>query len=113
MDLNIVVLAGHLATVPEIRQFTSGTSMARFLVTIRSTEPRRRVDVIPVTLWDPPASLLSGPLVVGQQVWVAGSIQRRFWSATEGRSSRIEVIAHSVELRGVDDIDGKQERAAG
>ena len=99
MDLNIVVLAGHLATVPEVRQFTSGTSMARFLVTLRSTEPRRRVDVIPVTLWDPPATLLAGPLVVGQQVWVAGSVQRRFWSATEGRRSRLEVVAHEVTLR--------------
>ena len=113
MDLNIVVLAGHLATAPEVRQFTSGTSMARFLVTIRSSEPRRRVDVVPVTVWDPPAELLAETFVVGRPVWVAGSVQRRFWSATEGRSSRIEVIAHSVELRGADDIDGKQERAAG
>jgi single-stranded DNA-binding protein len=113
MDLNIVVLAGHLATLPEIRQFTSGTRMARFLVTVRSTEPRRRVDVVPVTLWDPPPTLLSDPFVVGRQVWVAGSVQRRFWSETEGRRSRIEIIAHTVELRGTEDADGKEERAAG
>ena len=113
MDLNIVVLAGHLATLPEVRQFTSGTRMARFLVTIRSTEPRRRVDVVPVTLWDPPSAVLDAALVVGQQVWVAGSVQRRFWSATDGRSSRIEVIAHTVELRGAHEGDEKEERAAG
>ena len=54
MDLNLVVLAGRLAAPPELRAFESGATLIRYLVTVRSEEPRRRVDVVPVTLWNPP-----------------------------------------------------------
>ena len=96
MDLNLVVLAGRLAAPPEIRQFESGTRLARYLVTVRSEEPVRRVDVVPVTLWDPPDELLDSELVPGTRMWVCGTVQRRFWSAEEGRRSRIEIVADQV-----------------
>jgi single-stranded DNA-binding protein len=103
MELNLVVLSGRLATAPEERTFDSGSTMLRLLVTVRSSEPRRRVDVIPVTVWNPDPELIGAGLDVGQRVWVAGSVQRRFWSAEHGRRSRLEVVAHEVSLR--DDID--------
>ena len=59
MDLNIIVLSGRITTEPEFRTFPSGACLARYLVTVRSTEPRRRVDVGPVSLWDPPDDLLA------------------------------------------------------
>jgi single-strand DNA-binding protein len=96
MDLNLVVLSGRLAAPPEIRQFESGSMLARYLVTVRSDEPRRRVDVVPVTLWDPPEDLIDSEPAVGSRVWVAGTVQRRFWSAEEGRRSRIEIVAEQV-----------------
>jgi single-stranded DNA-binding protein len=68
------------------------------LVTVRTESPTRRVDVIPVTLWDPPEELLNGNLKPGRRVWVAGSVQRRFWSGDqdEGRRSRLEVVAEQI-----------------
>lgn len=99
MDLNLVVLAGRLAAPPEIRQFESGSRLARYLITVRSEDPVNRVDVIPVTLWDPPPALLDADPVPGTRVWIAGSVQRRFWSAEEGRRSRLEVLADQVCLR--------------
>ena len=39
MDLNLVVLCGRLAAPAEIRQFESGSRLARYLVTVRSEEP--------------------------------------------------------------------------
>lgn len=98
LDLNLVVLCGRLAAPVEIRQFESGSRLARYLVTVRSEEPRR-VDVVPVTLWDPPADLVDAEPAPGQAVWVAGSVQRRFWSGAEGRRSRLEVVAEQVCLR--------------
>lgn len=106
MDLNLVVLAGRLAAPPEIRQFESGTRLVRYLVTVRTEEPVRRVDVVPVTLWDPADELVDADPTPGTRVWVAGSVQRRFWSATEGRRSRLEVVADQVCLR---DSDPEQE----
>lgn len=96
MDLNLVVLSGRLAAPPEIRQFESGSRLARYLLTVRSDEPVSRVDVVPVTLWDPPDDLIDLDPAPGSRLWVAGSVQRRFWSAEEGRRSRIEIVADQV-----------------
>jgi single-stranded DNA-binding protein len=108
MDLNLVVLAGTVATQPEVRTFTSGTTLIRYLLTVRTTEPRRRVDVVPVTLWEPrQEDLARVETASGHAAWVAGSIQRRFWSSADGRSSRVEVIAHEVRI-GDDLVRGEE-----
>ena len=98
VDLNLVVLAGRLAAPPEIRQFESGSTLARYLITVRS-EAHSRVDVVPVTLWDPPPPLVDAAPAPGRRMWVAGSVQRRFWGGSEGRRSRLEVVASQVCLR--------------
>ncbi|MDH3729940.1 MAG: single-stranded DNA-binding protein [Acidimicrobiia bacterium] len=99
MDLNLVVLSGRLAAPPEIRTFDSGARVVRYLVTCRTDEPRRRVDVLPVTLWDPPPELASDDAVPGTPLWVAGTAQRRFWSEATGRRSRLEIVADEVAFR--------------
>jgi single-strand DNA-binding protein len=109
MDLNLVVVSGRLAAPPEIRQFESGARLARFLVTVRSEEPRRRVDVLPVTLWDPADELVARVPQPGTRVWAAGSVQRRFWSASDGRRSRIELVADQVCLRDDEDDEAPTE----
>jgi single-strand DNA-binding protein len=105
MDLNLVVLCGRLAVDPELKTFESGTRLIRLLVTVRSDEPRRRVDVVPVTVWDPPDELVEGLPTKGRRVWVCGSVQRRFWEAPEGRRSRLEVVAEQVNLKDVEDLE--------
>ena len=95
MDLNIVVLAGRLAATPEVRTFDNGSNLVRYLVTIRAEHPRRRVDVIPVVLWDALGQDLS--LERGDRVWIAGAVQRRFWSDDHNRRSRIEIVARHIQ----------------
>lgn len=107
MDLNVVVLAGRLAAEPEIRTFAGGASLVRYLLTVRSDEPRRRVDVLPVTLWNPARDLLERPFPPGTSLWAAGSAQRRFWASATGRVSAIELVAHHVER--ADDGAGEDE----
>ena len=99
MDLNLVVLAGRLAAPPEIRLFESGARLGRYLVTVRSERPARRVDVIPVTVWDPPDALVDAEPGPGRRLWVVGAVQRRFWAGSEGRRSRLEVVVEQVCLR--------------
>jgi single-stranded DNA-binding protein len=101
MDVNVVVISGRLAATPEVRSFESGARVIRYLVTTRSEAPGPRIDVVPVTLWDPDDDLYA-EAAVGQGVWIAGSVQRRFWAAAEERRSRLEVVAQSVELHGPD-----------
>lgn len=109
MECNVVVLAGCLATEAEHRTFSTGTTQLRLLVTTRTPPPNRRVHVIPVTLWDPPAALLSEPLGRGTRVYVFGTVQRRFWPPAEGPRGRVEVVAHVVELQ----PDPNEDPAAG
>lgn len=96
MDQNIVVVAGRLATEPELRVFESGARLLRFLVTVKAEEPKRRVDVIPVTLWDPDDDLVTAQWQSGQAVFAVGSVQRRFWDVSNERRSRIEIVARYV-----------------
>ncbi len=104
MDLNLIVLCGRLATDPEIRVFDSGTRLVRYLVTLRVDHPRKRVDVIPVTLWDPDEEIVEEPGEKGDRIWVCGAVQRRYWESPDGRRSRVEVVAEQVTLR-VDDLE--------
>jgi len=97
MDLNIVVISGRLAAAPEVRTFEGGATMVRYLVTSRLETPRRRIDVVPVVLWDADEKAIE--LERGDGFWIAGSVQRRFWSDDQSRRSRIEVVAHHVEKR--------------
>ena len=104
MDLNLIVLCGRLATDPEIRVFDSGTRLVRYLITVRADHPRKRVDVIPVTLWDPSDELVAEPGKKGDRMWVCGAVQRRYRESPDGRRSRIEVVAEQVTLK-VDDLE--------
>lgn len=97
MDLNIVVIGGRLVAEPETRVFDGDATLVRYLVATRSEAPRRRIDVVPVVLWN--ADEQATALERGDGVWVAGSVQRRFWSDDQNRRSRIEVVAHHVEKR--------------
>ncbi len=112
MDLNLAVLAGRLAVEPELREFDSGARYLRLLITVRSEEPRKRVDVLPVTLWDPPHELVGATLEPGRRVWVAGAVQRRFWESPDGRRSRLEIVAEHVAVNEADVDDEGREPAA-
>jgi single-stranded DNA-binding protein len=108
MDLNLIVLGGRIAAEPEILTFASGTRLLRLLVTVRSEQPRKRIDVLPVVLWDPDDDAIPDRPCRGLPVWVAGSVQRRFWSVGEGRTSRVEIVAHDVQIR-TDAVDAEGE----
>ncbi len=95
MDLNLVVISGRLATDPEISAFEAGSTLARYLMIARSEEPRRRTDVVPVVQWDPPE--WTAELVRGDGLWIAGGVQRRFWSDDHNRRGRIEIVAYNVQ----------------
>ena len=76
MDLNLVVLCGRLASPGELREFESGTCLLRLLITVRTEEPSRRVDVVPVTLWGPDEDLVEAVRESGIRIWVAGKVGR-------------------------------------
>lgn len=105
MDINITVLCGRLATEPELRVFDSGARLIRYLITVKADAPRRRVDVIPVTLWDPTDEDVAAMPERGTRIHATGSVQRRYWEGPDGRSSRIEIIAEQINVGDLEDLE--------
>lgn len=105
MDLNLIVLCGRLAVDAELRVFDSGAKLIRYLVTVKVDYPRKRIDVVPVTLWDPPDDLVDEPGLKGERIWVCGSVQRRYWEGSDGRRSRVEVVAEQVNFKDVVELE--------
>lgn len=101
-DINLAVLCGRLATAPELRLSDSGGRSMRFLVTVAAERPRRRIDVVPVILWDPSDDLVDNPPEQNSRVWVTGVVQRRAQDGPEGRRTRIEVVADQVTVVAAD-----------
>lgn len=98
--LNFVTLVGTVAADPEVRQFSESTRNLRVLVTVRTDEPRRRVDVIPVVMWNHDDNLANA-LTPGTPVVVTARIERRFWESADGRRSRLEVVASAITVAGL------------
>ncbi len=108
MDLNLVVIAGRIAVEPDIETFESGTTLMRLLVTVRTKEPRRRLDVIPVVQWNPDPDTIPDEPVRGRRVRVIGAVQRRFWSQDDGRLSRVEIVDLEVAIRDKEASDAEE-----
>jgi len=96
MDINLVVICGRLASVPEVRVFESGERVLKLLVTVTTDKPRRRLDVLPVEVHDPSDELIAGLPDVGQRVWVTGTMQRRMIDNVTDRRTRIVIVADQV-----------------
>jgi single-stranded DNA-binding protein len=95
-DLNLAVIAGRVASDPEVDMVEGGSRRLRMLVTVKAESPRRRIDVIPVTMWDPPDELVNPGLQASTTVMVVGAVQRHVHKERWGTRSRLEVIAASV-----------------
>ena len=62
--------------------------------------------MLPVTLWDPDPNVVEACQVPGVGLWVVAAVQRRFWSGTEGRRSRLELVAQHIETHDTDNETG-------
>lgn len=92
--VNLVVLRGNLSSEPVRRELASGSFVISLEVTTRRhNEPTRSV---PVSIFDPanPDDLLA--LTVSQEVFVVGSVNRRFFKVAGGTGTRTEVVATDV-----------------
>ena len=93
--VNVVVLAGRLSDVPEVKSMPSGDQVVRFRLSI--PEDGKRVLPLPVTAWDRLPRKACGSLVKGDAVLVRGRLIRRFFRDGGGGRSVTEVVASEVK----------------
>jgi len=101
--MNIVALVGHLATDPELRHTAAGKPVCTFRIAISRSAPNE-ADFFTVVAWERQAEVCSEYLTVGRRVAIDGRLHHATWEvegaegADKQRRSKVEVIAHRVEL---------------
>jgi single-strand DNA-binding protein len=106
-SLNKVMIIGRLGRDPEMRYTPSGRPVTSFSVaTSRSwstAEGERRTETewFNIVAWGSLAEICKQYLSKGQQVYVEGRLQTRYWDDAEGnKHSSTEVVANEMIMLG-------------
>lgn len=99
--LNRIIIQGRLTRNPELRTTGSGISVASFSLAVdrdrKDANGERGVDFIDVVAWRHTAEFVSRYFTKGKMAIVAGHLQIRDWTATDGSKRRsAEVVAENV-----------------
>ncbi|MDP1884178.1 MAG: single-stranded DNA-binding protein [Candidatus Moranbacteria bacterium] len=105
MNLNKVMLVGRLTRDPEIRNTTSGQSVATLsLATNRfwkdkSGQRQDKTEFHNIVLWGRLAEIAGQYLTKGQEAFIEGRLETRKYTAKDGSERRVtEVIAENMQL---------------
>lgn len=106
-SLNKVMIIGRLGRDPEMRYTPSGRPVTTFSVaTSRSwntTDGERRTETewFNIVSWGNLAEICKQYLNKGQQVYIEGRLQTRYWDDAEGnKHSSVEVVANEMIMLG-------------
>lgn len=106
-SLNKVMIIGRLGRDPEMRYTPSGRPVTTFSVaTSRSwntTEGDRRTETewFNIVAWGNLAEICKQYLNKGQQVYIEGRLQTRYWDDADGhKHSSVEVVANEMIMLG-------------
>jgi single-strand DNA-binding protein len=106
-SLNKVMVIGRLGRDPEMRYTPSGRPVTTFSVaTSRSWntsdgERRTETEWFNVVAWGNLAEICKQYLSKGQQVYVEGRLQTRYWDDSEGnKHSSTEIVANEMIMLG-------------
>ena len=104
MNLNRVLIVGHLTRSPEVRFGKNGTAVARFGVatnsawTDESGEKREEVEFHNVVAFGRQAETAGEYLRKGQLVLVEGRLRTSSWTTEGVKSSRTDIIAARLQF---------------
>jgi single-strand DNA-binding protein len=93
LNLNKVVLAGHLTATPELRQTPNGVSVTSFSIAINRRFSRNaeggqaqaNVDFVNCVAWRNTADFITRYFKKGSAICITGSIQTRNWTDQQGQ----------------------------
>jgi len=103
VTVNVVVLAGRLTDVPEVKSMPSGDEVTRFRLQV--PEAGKRVLPLPMSAWERLARKGCERLAKGDAVLVRGHLVRRFFRDGAGGRSVTEVVATEVRKLDTEDKD--------
>lgn len=103
--LNVIAIQGRLARDPELRQTTTGKSVAAFTLAVdrgtKNANGQRTADFIPVVAWDARAEFVCKYFTKGQMAAVDGRLQSRTYTAKDGTNRTVlEIVANNIHFCG-------------
>jgi len=99
--VNNVSLIGRLGKDPEVRNTSSGKTVANFTIAVDQygSGGRKTTSWIPVQAWEKLAEQAAKYLAKGSQVAVEGRLQQRSWEDQGGNTrSVLEVVADRLDF---------------
>ncbi len=107
LNVNTVILAGHLTRDPELRQLGGDKVVVNFSLAInrryKSTEGEIKEDstFVDCEAWGRTAELIGQYLAKGSAAYVEGRLKLDAWQDKEGKNrSRLKVVVDSVQFVG-------------
>lgn len=97
--MNIVALVGNVASEPELRHTSGGRAVCTFRLAV-SRPGADQADFFTVVAWERQAEVCAEYLATGRRIAVDGRLHHSTWEVDDGKRSKVEVVAHRVELLG-------------
>lgn len=102
--MNRVILAGRLATDPEVRYTQTGKAVASFRLAVNkrfSRDQQNTADFFTIIAWQKLAEICGNNLVKGSQILVEGYLQIRSYDGQDGTKHYVtEIVANDIEFMG-------------
>ena len=103
--LNVIAIMGRLSRDPELRQTTTGKSVASFTIACsrgrKDANGKDLVDWIPVVAWEHTAEFVCKYFEKGSLIAIDGRLQSRTYKDRDGNNrTAIEIVANNVNFAG-------------
>ena len=101
--LNVIAIMGRLVRDPELRQTTTGKTVASFRIACdrgrRDANGQTQADFFDVTAWDKIAEFVTKYFAKGSLIAIDGRLQSRNYQDKSGSNrTAIEILAHNVHF---------------
>lgn len=103
--LNVVVIIGRLARDPELRQTTTGKSVASFRIACdrgrKDANGQSQADWLDVVAWDRTAEFICKYFQKGSLIVIDGRLQTRQYQDKNGQNrTAVEIVANNINFAG-------------
>lgn len=103
--LNVIAIMGRLSRDPELRQTTTGKSVASFTLACsrgrKDASGKDLVDWIPVVAWERTAEFVCKYFEKGSLIAIDGRLQSRTYKDRDGNNrTAIEIVANNANFAG-------------
>lgn len=103
--LNVIAVMGRLVRDPELRQTTTGKTVASFRIACnrgrRDANGQSQADFFDVTAWDKTAEFIAKYFAKGSLIAIDGRLQSRNYQDKSGNNrTAIEILVNNVHFAG-------------